>query len=156
MTVRLHGKGVCKSAAENLQLGATQYFYRQKGQLIYGKQNFHNGAIGIIPKELDGGITSKDIPSFDIDTSRCNPQYLLHQMLSPKFYRAAEALTTGTGSKRLSESTFLKLHVAIPELKEQNDVAFLMDAVSCKLSLEKEVLILFLKQKQYLLQQLFI
>ena len=156
MTVRLHGKGVCKSAAENLLLGATQYFYRQKGQLIYGKQNFHNGAIAIIPKELDGGITSKDIPSFDIDTSKCNPQYLLHQMLSPKFYKAAEALTTGTGSKRLSESAFLSLSIAIPELNEQNDVAFLMDAVSSKLLCEKEVLLLFEKQKQFFLQKLFI
>ena len=42
ITVRLHGNGVCKSSAENLQLGATQYYRRRAGQLIYGKQNFHN------------------------------------------------------------------------------------------------------------------
>ena len=52
ITVRLHGKGVCKSNAENLQLGSTQYYHRKAGQLIYGKQNFHNGAIGIVPQTL--------------------------------------------------------------------------------------------------------
>ena len=35
ITVRLHGKGVCKSNAENLQLGSTQYYHRKAGQLIY-------------------------------------------------------------------------------------------------------------------------
>ena len=70
--MRLHGNGVCKSSAENLQLGATQYYRRRAGQLIYGKQNFHNGAIGIVPISLDNGITSKDIPSFDIDEMKCN------------------------------------------------------------------------------------
>ena len=34
ITVRLHGNGVCKSSAENLQLGATQYYRRRAGQLI--------------------------------------------------------------------------------------------------------------------------
>ena len=58
ITVRLHGNGVCKSSAEYLQLGATQYYRRRAGQLIYGKQNFHNGAIGIVPISLDKGITS--------------------------------------------------------------------------------------------------
>ena len=109
ITVRLHGNGVCTSSAENLQLGATQYYRRRAGQLIYGKQNFHNGAIGIVPISLDNGITSKDIPSFDIDEMKCNSVYLLAQLQSPQYYKPAEALTTGTGSKRLKEETFLKM-----------------------------------------------
>ncbi|MGN0047385.1 MAG: hypothetical protein ACI37U_00605 [Bacteroides sp.] len=51
LTVRLHGNGVHQSSVENLELGATQYYYRKAGQLIYGKQNFHNGAIGIQQKQ---------------------------------------------------------------------------------------------------------
>ena len=114
ITVRLHGNGVCKSSAENLQLGATQYYRRRAGQLIYGKQNFHNGAIGIVPISLDNGITSKDIPSFDIDEMKCNSVYLLAQLQSPQYYKPAEALTTGTGSKRLKEETFLRMPIVLP------------------------------------------
>ena len=156
MTVRLRNKGVCKSSAENLQLGATQYFRRRAGQLIYGKQNFHNGAIGIVPEELDNGITSKDIPSFDIDSAKCNPMYLLAQLQSSKYYEPTEALTTGTGSKRLKEETFLNMPIVLPDREEQDKIATLIDCVTTKLNQAKEVQILLSSQKKYLLHEMFI
>ena len=156
LTVRLHCNGVYKSNAENLQLGATQYYHRTAGQLIYGKQNFHNGAISIIPDNLDGGITSKDIPSFDIDYTQCNPIYLLSQLQSPKYYKKAEALTTGTGSKRLKEETFLKMGIVLPPLSEQNNIAKIISRVTKNIDYNKKLLQLFCQQKQYLFRQMFI
>ena len=156
ITVRLHGNGVCKSSAENLQLGATQYYRRRAGQLIYGKQNFHNGAIGIVPISLDNGITSKDIPSFDIDEMKCNSVYLLAQLQSPQYYKPAEALTTGTGSKRLKEETFLKMPIVLPNKREQDNIAVLIHRVSMNLGHAKKLLELLSIQKQFLLRQMFI
>lgn len=156
ITVRLHGNGVCKSSAENLQLGATQYYRRRAGQLIYGKQNFHNGAIGIVPISLDNGITSKDIPSFDIDEMKCNSVYLLAQLQSPQYYKPAEALTTGTGSKRLKEETFLKMPIVLPNKREQDNIAVLIHRASMNLDHAKRLLELFSIQKQFLLRQMFI
>ena len=156
ITVRLHGNGVCKSSAENLQLGATQYYRRRAGQLIYGKQNFHNGAIGIVPISLDNGITSKDIPSFDIDEMKCNSVYLLAQLQSPQYYKPAEALTTGTGSKRLKEETFLKMPIVLPNKREQDNIAVLIHRASMNLDHAKRLLELLSIQKQYLLRQMFI
>ena len=156
ITVRLHGKGVCKSSAENLQLGATQYYRRRAGQLIYGKQNFHNGAIGIVPISLDNGITSKDIPSFDIDEMKCNSVYLLAHLQSPQYYKPAEALTTGTGSKRLKEETFLKMPIVLPNKREQDNIAVLIHRVSMNLGHAKKLLELLSIQKQFLLRQMFI
>ena len=156
ITVRLHGNGVCKSSAENLQLGATQYYRRRAGQLIYGKQNFHNGAIGIVPISLDNGITSKDIPSFDIDEMKCNSVYLLAQLQSPQYYKPAEALTTGTGSKRLKEETFLRMPIVLPNKREQDNIAVLIHRASMKLDHAKNLLELLSIQKQYLLRQMFI
>jgi type I restriction-modification system specificity subunit len=156
ITVRLHGNGVCKSSAENLQLGATQYYHRRAGQLIYGKQNFHNGAIGIVPISLDNGITSKDIPSFDIDEMKCNSVYLLAQLQSPQYYKPAEALTTGTGSKRLKEETFLKMPIVLPNKREQDNIAVLIHRASMNLDYAKRLLELLSIQKQFLLRQMFI
>lgn len=156
ITVRLHGKGVCKSNAENLQLGSTQYYHRKAGQLIYGKQNFHHGAIGIVPQSLNNGITSKDIPSFDINTIKCNPLYLLTQLLAPQYYKPAESLTTGTGSKRLKEETFLKMPIVLPNKEEQDSIAVLISRITTKLNQANKLLTLFSKQKQYLLRQMFI
>ena len=156
ITVRLHGNGVCKSSAENLQLGATQYYRRRAGQLIYGKQNFHNGAIGIVPISLDNGITSKDIPSFDIDEMKCNSVYLLAQLQSPQYYKPAEALTTGTGSKRLKEETFLKMPIVLLNKREQDNIAVLIHCASMNLDHAKRLLELLSIQKQFLLRQMFI
>ena len=156
ITVRLHGNGVCKSSAENLQLGATQYYRRKAGQLIYGKQNFHNGAIGIVPEDLDNGITSKDIPSFDIDSRKCNSYYLLAQILSPKYYEPTESLTTGTGSKRLKEETFLKMRIVLPPKYEQDHVVSFISKLTDKIDEENKALRLYMAQKQYLLRQMFI
>ena len=156
ITVRLHGNGVCKSSAENLQLGATQYYRRRAGQLIYGKQNFHNGAIGIVPISLDNGITSKDIPSFDIDEMKCNSVYLLAQLQSPQYYKPAEALTTGTGSKRLKEETFLKMPIVLPNKSEQDNISVLIHRASMNLDHAKRLLELLSIQKQFLLRQMFI
>ena len=156
ITVRLHGNGVCKSSAENLQLGATQYYRRRAGQLIYGKQNFHNGAIGIVPLCLDNGITSKDIPSFDIDKVKCNSIYLLAQLQSPQYYKPTEALTTGTGSKRLKEEAFLKMPIVLPNKREQDKIANLIYRASIDLDQAKRLSELFSTQKQYLLRQMFI
>ena len=156
ITVRLHGNGVCKSSAENLQLGATQYYRRRAGQLIYGKQNFHNGAIGIVPISLDNGITSKDIPSFDIDEMKCNSVCLLAQLQSPQYYKPAEALTTGTGSKQLKEDTFLKMPIVLPNKREQDNIAVLIHRASMNLDHAKRLLELLSIQKQFLLRQMFI
>ena len=154
--MRLHGNGVCKSSAEYLQLGATQYYRRRAGQLIYGKQNFHNGAIGIVPISLDKGITSKDIPSFDIDEMKCNSVYLLAQLQSPQYYKPAEALATGTGSKRLKEETFLKMPIVLPNKREQDNIAVLIHRASMNLDHAKRLLELLSIQKQFLLRQMFI
>lgn len=156
ITVRLHANGVHQSNADNLELGATQYYIRKSGQLIYGKQNFHNGAIGIIPESLDGSLTSKDIPSFDIFQDKVNPIYLLCYMQHPSFYEPIEALTTGSGSKRLKERDFLNLQIHLPNKEVQDEIAHSLTVLVSKIDLESRILDLYTKQRSYLLSQMFI
>ena len=54
MTLKLNLGGIdTGSNRETLKIGATTYYRRYAGQFIYGKQNFFNGSIAIIPKQLD-------------------------------------------------------------------------------------------------------
>ena len=75
--VKLKVLGVEKRGLENEIEGATKQFIRKAGQFIYGKQNFHKGAFGIIPKELDGFESSADLPAFDIAES-CLPEWIFY------------------------------------------------------------------------------
>src|SRR5260370_40684672 len=85
ITVRLYGKGVVASADPRPGSAATRYFKRKGGQLIYSKLDFLNGAIGVIPPELDGYESTLDLPCFDIGES-VDPQWLTQYMSRPPFY----------------------------------------------------------------------
>ena len=77
ITVRLKVLGVEKRSLENEVEGATKQYVRKVGQFIYGKQNFHKGAFGIVPPDLDGFESSSDLPAFDVDKS-CLPEFIFY------------------------------------------------------------------------------
>ena len=61
LTVKLNLKGITVRESKTIEKeGATKQFIRKSGQFIYGKQNLHKGAFGIVPKELDGYLSSSD------------------------------------------------------------------------------------------------
>ena len=90
--VKLNVLGVEKRSAKNDEKGATKYFIRKSGQFVYGKQNLHKGAFGIIPKELDNFESSSDIPAFDI-IPECNPEWIYYFLKQGSFYKKLEKCT---------------------------------------------------------------
>src|SRR5699024_2894753 len=50
ISVRLHLEGINKREVRGTEADSTQFYLRKAGQFIYGKQNFHNGSIGLIPE----------------------------------------------------------------------------------------------------------
>ena len=156
LSVKLHGKGIARTNATTLQLGATKYYIRKQGQLIYGKQNFHNGAIALISENYDNGITSKDIPSFDLNRQLVAPLFLLSFLLRTEYYTAMEVYTTGTGSKRLKEDVFFNLPVSFPSLGEQEKIAAFLSLIDERIEVEERLLRKYEEQKRYLLQQMFV
>ncbi|MDN8740450.1 restriction endonuclease subunit S, partial [Staphylococcus aureus] len=71
---------------------------------IYGKQNIFRGSIGIVPDELDGYLSSQDLPAFDVADSY-NVNFLYDYFARPEFYIELESLAVGTGSKRVHPET---------------------------------------------------
>ena len=157
LSVRLHLEGVEKNKnTSSLKLGSTIYYKRKSGQFIYGKQNFFNGAFGIIPKDLDGFLSSGDVPSLDIKKEKIIPQYLMYYMGRKCFYKAQEKLSAGTGSKRIHENTLLNIIIKTPCLKEQQKIADFLSSFDEKISIEKETLEHLKELKKGLLQQMFV
>lgn len=122
LTVKLNLKGITVRESKTIEIeGATKQFIRKTGQFIYGKQNLHKGAFGIIPKELDGYLTSSDIPSFDFQGG-IEPKWFYYYFARKSFYEKLENLSTGTGSKRISPKEFLNIKIIVPEFKEQHKI----------------------------------
>lgn len=122
ITVRLNCKGVEKRGLKAEKEGATKYYERKAGQFIYGKQNIHKGAFGVIPKELDGFTSSADLPAFDIDKSKCIPEWLCLCLKVDERYKTLQKDVKGVGSQRLAVNIFLNVEIPLPNLMEQKRI----------------------------------
>lgn len=122
ITVRLNCKGVEKRSLKAEKEGATKYYERKAGQFIYGKQNIHKGAFGVIPKELDGFTSSADLPAFDIDKSKCIPEWLCLCLKVDERYKTLQKEVKGVGSQRLAVNVFLNVEIPLPDVSVQRKV----------------------------------
>lgn len=155
ITVRLHLQGVEHRACRGTEsTEATNHFRRAAGQFIYGKQNIHKGAFGIIPTCLDGFETSQDLPCFDFKGD-CNPQWLYYYFAREEIYGALELKMTGTGSKRLNENAFLSLKITAAGYKEQEKIADCLSSVDNLITSETQKLDTLKAHKKALMQLLF-
>lgn len=118
ITVRLKVLGVEKRGVENEVSGATKQFIRKAGQFIFGKQNFHKGAFGIVPIELDGFESSSDLPAFDIDKS-CLPEFLFYFFKQGNYYLELSKIAYGVATQRINLKEFYELKIPLPSIETQ-------------------------------------
>lgn len=155
ITVKLNLGGVESGASrDTLSLGSTVYYKRYAGQFIYGKQNFFNGSMGLIPKNLDGKGSSGDVPSFNVSNIEAN--YLYTYVSRESYWRLKVAAASGTGSKRIHEKTFLDFNIDVPSLDEQKLISNTFDLVNRFITLHQRKLDHLQLQKKALLQQMFV
>ena len=146
ITVRLNCKGVEKRGLKAEKEGATKYYERKAGQFIYGKQNIHKGAFGVVPKELDGFTSSADLPAFDIDKSKCIPEWLCLCLKVDERYKTLQKDVKGVGSQRLAVNIFLNVEIPLPDLQEQKRI---VSEISKKLESIQQLSDEVEKQKSY-------
>ena len=155
ITVKLNLGGVELGASrDTLSLGSTVYYKRYAGQFIYGKQNFFNGSMGLIPTNLDGKGSSGDVPSFNV--SNIEENYLYTYVSRESYWRSKEAAASGTGSKRIHEKTFLDFNIDVPSMDEQKLISNTFDLIDRFITLHQRKLEHLRIQKKSLLQQLFV
>jgi very-short-patch-repair endonuclease len=134
LRVRLNTNGVEKRPETNEIEGATKYYVRKAGQFVYGRQNLHKGAFGIVPQELDGFESSADIPAFDV-AENCIPEWIDLFLKQDNYYQQLSKLASGVGSKRISPEKFLNLEIPLPALSKQKEI---LDKISNnKINLQK-------------------
>ena len=157
LTVKLNLKGIVPRETKTTEKeGVTTQYIRKKGQFIYGKQNLYKGAFGIIPKELDGYMSSSDIPSFDFINNKLNPYWFYYFISRKNYYSRLEKYSTGTGSKRISPEEFLNIKIPLTPIEKQNNQVKMFNKLIERQNIlikEKEYLYNF---KKGLLQKMFV
>ncbi len=154
LTVRLGIRGVEKRDVRGTEMeNATAFYQRRSGQFIYGKQNLHKGAFGIIPEDLDGYESSQDIPTFDIDKS-IDANFFLYYLSQENVYTTLENISTGTGSKRIQPKDFFRITFQWPLLKEQSAIANILSTSEKEIQIHRRRLATLQEQKKGLMQVL--
>lgn len=134
VTIRLWGKGVI---SRGKVLGADVTTPRRvvrANQLILSKIDARNGAIGLVPQELDGAIVSNDFPSFEFaDSRQLDPAFMGWMVRSRHFVDLCKAASEGTTNRvRIKEDRFLAQQIVLPPLAEQRAIVSRLDALADK------------------------
>ena len=158
LTVKLHTKGIeiNDRIKPKLTKRGRPYYIRRSGELLIGRQNFHNGGMGIVPKSLDGGICSNAISSFNVFEDKIDVNYLYYFLARPEYYIKSERLIGGTGQKEFSEKELLKLKIDLPSLEEQNKIVDFLSNIDHKIEISENQLNKTQEFKKGLLQQMFV
>jgi type I restriction enzyme S subunit len=121
ITVKLWGKGVVqRGLVSGATLAGQRRYVARRGQFILSRIDARNGALGIVPLELDGAIVSNDFPVFTIAEDRLLPAYLAWLCNTAPFVEECRRASEGTTNRvRLQERKFLARDISLPSLAEQ-------------------------------------
>ena len=122
VTIKVRNGGVIQRDTEiGKNIGTKRQFAVSKGQFILSKIDARNGAMGIIPADLNGAIVTPDFLPYDINTDIINPQYLVLISTTKEFSLFCQNSSSGTTNRqRIEEAKFLNIEIPLPSLEEQN------------------------------------
>ena len=155
LTVQLHHKGVIASSKmPKVTSKGRSYFIRHVGELIVGRQNFHNGGFGLVTSDVNGLIASSAIQSFDFKDN-INPFFLISLMQRSDWLGRTEVFIGGTGQKEYSANVLLNLKIESTALKEQQKIGSIFSTLDHKIGLEERQIALLKDLKKGYLQKMF-
>ena len=122
VTIKVRNGGVVlRDEVMGENIGTKKQFLVSEGQFILSKIDARNGAMGIIPTELDGAVVTQDFLPYDIDATKVNPQYFVLVCTTKQFVAFCQSCSSGTTNRqRVDEAQFLNIKVPVPSLEEQN------------------------------------
>ena len=138
ITIRLWGKGVIERGRVSGASINGRRFIARKNQFIASRIDARNGAMGIVPSDLDGALVSNDFPLFDVSDDQLLPEYMGWLCRTPSFVDLCARASEGTTNRvRLKESEFLNLEIEIPDTDAQRRIVARIDAVQQQLQQAK-------------------
>lgn len=123
-TIRVRNGGIyLRDIQDGRYIGTKKQFLIKAGQFLLSKIDARNGAFGVVPEELDGGIITGNFWTFDVDYAIINPHYLTLLTTTKQFIDFCEQASNGTTNRHyLQEPLFLNIKVTVPSLEEQREL----------------------------------
>lgn len=154
VTIKVRNGGVVpRDEVMGENIGTKKQFLVSEGQFILSKIDARNGAMGIIPSELDGAVVTQDFLPYDIDATKVNPQYFVLVCTTKQFVAFCQSCSSGTTNRqRVDEAQFLNIKVPVPSLEEQNK---LVEEYNKQLAIAADAELLAIKKHRNINSSLF-
>ena len=124
VTIKIKRNGI--SLRDNVigtEIWTKKQFIIKQGQFLISKIDARNGAFGIVPEEVNGGIITWNFWTFDIDESIVDRDYFLSFISTNTFDEICEKTSSGTTNRKyLDEKKFLKFEIQVPETIEEQRI----------------------------------
>jgi type I restriction enzyme S subunit len=135
VTVKLWGHGVVlRNEVAGAEIAASQRLRVRGQQFILSRIDARNGALGLVPDSLDGGVVSSDFPVFTPNHSRILSRFLNWMSKTAGFVDLCKAASEGTTNLvRLKEDKFLAFKIPLPPLDEQRRIVARIDALAARI-----------------------
>src|ERR1017187_6107805 len=135
ITVKLWGKGVVlRGILTGAEIAASRQMVARRGQFILSRIDARNGALGIVPPELDKAIVTNDFPVFNVVEKRLLPAYLGWMCRTASFVEECKRASEGTTNRvRLQGDKFLALEIPLPPLVEQRRVVARIEELAAQI-----------------------
>jgi type I restriction enzyme S subunit len=105
-----------------MQIAKKNHFVIRDGDVIYNKLFAWKGSFGIVSSNLDGMFVSDKFPTYELDRTKVDEQWLRWYFRYPPLWDEAQAMSTGSAAVSkltLNPPKFLLLTMPLPPLGEQ-------------------------------------
>ncbi len=129
VTIRLWGKGVVlRQIVNGSDIASQRRSLVSQDQFIVSRIDARNGAMGLVPPELDGAVVTNDFPTFNVHRERLVPAFLGWLSRTESFVDTCRSASEGTTNRvRLKEERFMKLEIELPPIREQMRIVCRID-----------------------------
>jgi type I restriction enzyme S subunit len=138
------GRGVFhKTARTGLEVGEKDLFLMKEGDFILQVTFAWEGAVALISQSEDGMYGSTRYPTFRVDTSRCDPEFLLNYFKTHEGIQQLVRISPGSAGRNrvLSLKRIPEVMIPLPPLSEQERlnkrVRLISDEISEAISLRQ-------------------
>jgi type I restriction enzyme S subunit len=136
--MRLYGRGPFhRELKPAMQIAKKSHFVIKAGDVIYNKLFAWKGTFGIVPPELDGMFVSDKFPTYQLDQTKVDENWLRWYFRCPPLWEEAQSMSTGSAALSkftLNPPKFLLLTIPLPPVPEQRRVVARIEKLAAQIT----------------------
>jgi len=141
--MRLYGLGPFhREFKAATKIAKKSHFVIKAGDVIYNKLFAWKGTFGIVPPELDGMFVSDKFPTYELDRTMCDENYLRWYFRYPPLWEEARVMSIGSAALSkltLNPPKFLLLTIPLPSLALQKQLVAQIEQADALKRLQAEI-----------------